>query len=371
VTALDRLAQYATAWNELISLSTARLPMSSFAYIHPYFEHQLESGESWRCLFAFSGERMVGVLPLIMSAPRLLGISRKQFRAPSNTHVPSVTAYVAEGFESPTIGAFLKELLNSDPDYFSLSFTRVHESAAILHTAPETLRDVRMFTECVGNGSYVPITGDFPTYRASLSSNHRRNMRRWTNRLAKYPNVHYQFLCGDAATDEAAEQFFTIEASGWKGARHSAILSNQRRSEFYRSMVTKLREAGWLELHLLSADGRVIAGQMAMKIGGSLVIWKIAYDEAYAECGPGNLLFERGIERAFLQGDVAEVNCLTDMEWHKSWKMARRPYYDVFIYPRRAMTYVAGVVPRRTRSLVRQMPGVRPFVHLIRTVLSV
>ncbi len=371
VATLEQLERFSDGWNDLIRKSPARLPMSSYAYVRPYLEHQLETGEGWKCLFAHAGDRLVGVLPLVFSTSTILGIRRKRYRAPSNTHIPSVTAIAAEGYESTVLRAFLDELAVSDPGYFSLSFSRIHERAAILRANEESFVGVRLIKDFVGNGSFLPIERDFPTYLSTLSANHRRNLRRWAGRLSQLPDAQFQFLSGDTATNEIAEQFFALEASGWKGARHSAILSCQRRSEFYRSMINRLRDAGWLELHLLSADGKVIAGQMAMKLERSLVIWKIAYDESYSFCGPGNLLFEKGLERAFLKGDVDEVNCLTDMAWHKSWRMSSRPYYDVYIYPKRAITFMAGVIPKRTRNFIRALPGIRPFVHLIRTVLSV
>lgn len=370
VTSLADLASHAAAWNDLALRAPERLPMHSFAYIDSYLRHQLEPGESWRCLLAYAGSRLVGVLPLVESYHRLLGQAGMQLRTPSNTHMTSVGILTAHGFESQVAGLFLSDLKHTIPQYLGLSFYRLHERTPLL-TIPEIcFENLRVVRELAGFGTYFQRTSDFATYQASLGGNFRRNLRRWQKRLAELHDVQFVCRSGREVSDDDFRAFLELEASGWKGAKGSAVLSSPRRTDFYWAMMNRLRDAGWLELHLLTTRGKPIAGQFAMRLQRTLVVWKIAYDESYATYGPGNLLFGKTIERACLNGDIDEINCLTDMDWHTHWKLSRRPYYDLFLYPRRPLPFLMGILPRKTRAMIKQMPGVRPLFNVMRALIT-
>lgn len=363
---LPELEPHASAWNCLALSAPERLPMLSYAYLRPFFEYQLERGESWRCMFVYEGERLVGVLPLITAPERGLGGILSRLHPPLNPHCVSVSFLLASGFEERVARYLLSELARTNPHYFSLTFERVHCDSRILGLPREVLDDVHIMKEPAGNGSYLPISGSFREYRESLSINFKRNLRKWDKRLSRLPDVRVQFLTGQDADSFTFEQFMQIEASGWKGRRGSAILSSPRRAEFYRALIQELREVGWLELHLLKTGEKLIAAHLGMRMERALVLWKIAYDEAFSNCGPGNILFEKTIERAFLSGDIDEINCLTDMEWHRHWKMDQRPYYNLYLYPRRSLPFVAGVIPRKTFKLLQGLPMLRPLLKSVR-----
>ena len=101
-------------------------------------------------------------------------------------------------------------------------------------------------------------------------------------------------------------------------------------------------------------------------MGTTLIVMKIGYDESYAWCSPGNYLFERTVERAFASGDTTEINCLTDMPWHRNWKMKQRDHYNLWIYPRRPIPLIFGALGRRLKNGLRKAPGLRPLYHGLR-----
>ena len=76
------------------------------------------------------------------------------------------------------------------------------------------------------------------------------------------------------------------------------------------------------------------------------MVLKIAYDEVFARYSPGTLLFEKTLERAYADVDTEEVNCLTDMEWHKPWQMLSRDYFDCRYFPATIVGATTGWLPR-------------------------
>ena len=161
-----------------------------------------------------------------------------------------------------------------------------------------------------------------------------------------------------------------VEASGWKKKEGTAIEQSPTLVSFYTALTKRLSALGWLEWHFLETDGRVIAGQMGVKMGRTLTLFKIGYDEEYSYCSPGNILFERVVERAYGQGDTDEINCITDMAWHDNWGMDKRPHYDLWIYPKHPIPFFFGALPRKARMRLSKITGLKAAYHQAKKLIS-
>jgi len=155
-----------------------------------------------------------------------------------------------------------------------------------------------------------------------------------------------------------------IEASGWKGRKGTALAASLSLVAFYTALVEGLAREGWLEWHFLNADAKTLAGHLAVRFGRSMTLVKIGYDEAYAKCSPGNLLFERTAKWIFERGDIDEINCLTDMPWHRSWRMDQSNYTSLWIYPKQPLALLFGALP--TWIVLRAMRVLRPLLRRAR-----
>ena len=61
-----------------------------------------------------------------------------------------------------------------------------------------------------------------------------------------------------------------------------------------------------------------------------------------------------------------EVNCTTDMPWHRNWEMPRSGYHDLSVLPRRPLSILLGVLPAKAKALARRVPGLVPLVRRVR-----
>ena len=205
-------------------------------------------------------------------------------------------------------------------------------------------------------GSYVPVAGTIEEFRAKLSDNFRRNVRKAGNRLEKTPGAAYVFEGGPDAKPEGLDAFLAVEGSGWKGEAGTAIEKDPGLVAFYRALAQNLSALGWLVWNRVEVDGKAIAVHMGVRMGRALVLLKIAYDEAHARLSPGNCLFDKLIERELAAKTVDEVNCLTDMPWHRSWEMPQADFFDLWIYPRRPGALLVGVLPQRAKAVAKKIP---------------
>ena len=86
------------------------------------------------------------------------------------------------------------------------------------------------------------------------------------------------------------EEFFALEAGGWKGEAGTAAASRDDTRSFFKTAVAALAVEGKVTLNRLLLDGRAIAAALTLRSGGAAWYWKTAYNEAFARQAPGMLL---------------------------------------------------------------------------------
>lgn len=362
-TTLAELEPHAVAWNRLSTLSHDRIARHSHPFVRTYLAQCVTLPDRWLCLFAYVGNRLVGVAPVIIPAEENQPGDRSALGR--NARLRVLTLLAAEGYENKTAVGFLAELERRLPHFFSIALNSLHENAAVFRVDRKMLGSIVVFREESTRGSYIRIAGSFADYSAALSGSLRRHLRKWKKRLSE-TNTHFHVLSGQEITDEDFDQFLAVEASGWKGQTGTAISSQPNQVKFYRELLHSFRKVGWLELYFLTANGRTIAGLLAIRVGSTLNLWKMGYDEAYAHCGPGHLLMEKIIERAYALGTITDVNCLSDAAWIQRWRAIENTYTNLYLYPLRPTSVLRGAVPMAARRTVAKLPGAPQFIRTIR-----
>jgi len=355
----EDLEPHAEAWNHLAFQAPHRLPDLSHAWIASYLEYQLNPGESWVCLFAYDHSSLVGVLPVVVTPIKRMGMPCHKFRTPYNDHTASVDFLVKSGGEQEIIPFLLSQLTCLQPTCFSFEMRRLPESSPTLKLMNNGARRMNAVSVFDGYGSFVKIDRSFDEYKALLGTKYVRNLRRLERKLFTLPGANISFLTGDSLTEQELSRFMAVEACSWKYTEGSALCQCDSLVSFYKALTGRLTDLGWLEWHFLEAEGKTIAAHLALKINRSLIIFKICYDQAYSSYSPGAVLFEKMFERAFHSGDVDEVNLLTDYAWNQNWQAERRSYYNLYLFPDKPWSTLAGYVPLKMRVGFRQVPAVR------------
>lgn len=365
-TTVDTLAPYADRWNQLALLSPQRLPMVSHAWVASYFEHLIEPGTEWACLFAFDHDDLIGVLPCQSHSGRLSQLAPVHLCAPVSAHTRSVDFVLRSGYEHQAARLLTEALTRLTPHWGSFDFTTIPSGSPTLDLAPLGLPNARVSVEQQSYGAFIPIAGTYQEYLDSLSEKFSRNLRRLGNKIHQLESLREQFIEPGTTQPEHFAQFLGVEAAGWKASAGTAIRQSPQLVSFYRALTSRLADLGWLEYHFLEAAGKTIAGHLAVRLGRNLVLLKIGYDEEFSSYAPGNVLMAHTIERAFLRGDTDEVNCLTDMPWNRNWNMQKRPYHDVTLHRKSFVPLLTGYLPACARRLAARVPGLPGLIRHLR-----
>jgi hypothetical protein len=126
--------------------------------------------------------------------------------------------------------------------------------------------------------------------RGAIGARHAKEYRRLWRRLSEKGTLTYAVSRSEDDIRQKLEDFLSLEASGWKGQRGSAMAVDRFRAAFAREAVNNLAARDLARVHTLELDGRVIAVLIVFIEAGEAWTWKTAYDENLAAFSPGVLL---------------------------------------------------------------------------------
>ncbi|ORE86736.1 GNAT family N-acetyltransferase [Aurantimonas sp. 22II-16-19i] len=190
-----------------------------------------------------------------------------------------------------------------------------------------------------------------------------RAFERRRKKLARSGTVTVTDIRGPDLVVAHMEEFLELEASGWKGKRGTALLSDPVTAALSRHAVRDLAKTGNVSIHTIRLDGKVLAMGIIFYAGPHAFTWRTAYDESYAPFSPGLALLEWTSEQLLADPRLT----MTDSCNHRDTGMqaerwaARHELLDVLIdvRPRRRATldFLAAKVRgrRRIKEMLRRL----------------
>jgi CelD/BcsL family acetyltransferase involved in cellulose biosynthesis len=185
---------------------------------------------------------------------------------------------------------------------------------------------------------------------AAMSSATRRKLMRKERRLAERGELRR--VCLGPADDigQWIGQFLALEASGWKGARGSALASNEGNHRFALSVLPEAFRRGRLFGLGLDLDGIPIARCCTILASPGSFAFKTAYDERYADFSPGVLA---ELDR------IAAFHELEGIAWTDSFTGPNNKRLDAMWKDRIGVQTVALSVSRWGELVLAALPLVR------------
>lgn len=359
VRTLKGLEPHAEAWNNLAMQSPHQLPDLSHAWTASYLEHQLDPDESWFCLFAYDRSALAGVLPVVVTPIKRMGLNCKQFRTPYNDQTASIDFLVLAGREEEIVPLLLSQLNQMDPDWFCFEMRHLPDCSPTLALMDRGYKKMRSASVFDGYGCFIRVQGSFEKFKDRLRSSFKRKLRRYERKFLALPDAKISLISGEALSERDLVRFMQVESLSWRYTKGSAICQSDSLVSFYKALTKRLADLGWLEWQFLEAEGKTIAAILTIRVNRSLVAFKICHDETYSSFSPGNVLFTKTLERAFSSGDVDEVNCLSDYPWLYNWLMEKRAYFNILFFPCHFFSLLVGYFPLKTRLVSHRIPSIR------------
>lgn len=276
-----------------------------------------------------AGGRLVGLLPLRAKRGRQYGVPVRQLLSLTNKHSCRFDL-VAE--DPKSAGRAFLAYLAKDRTWDVLRLGDVPEGGAAWAML-EAAREAGM-----PSGTWLSARSPYVRLPASVDAwqrqrgRHAKPLRRRRRRLEERGQVTMERVTSAEQLSERLAEGVELERSGWKAQQGTAIAQGSRRLGFYTDLARAAAEAGWLGLYFLRLDGKAIAFQYGLEYAGRYLALKPAYDEAFAEVSPGQLLTE-GLIQECIGRKVTELDLLgDDAPFKREWTDVVRPHHWLFIY---------------------------------------
>jgi CelD/BcsL family acetyltransferase involved in cellulose biosynthesis len=120
-----------------------------------------------------------------------------------------------------------------------------------------------------------------------LGSKKLKELRRQRHRLAEHGAVAFEVARSPQDVAGALETFLTLEASGWKGKRGTALKQDDGDAGFIRRATIALAETGQCEIVTLRAGDTPVAAAIVLRHQDRAFYFKLGVDERFAKFSPG------------------------------------------------------------------------------------
>ena len=192
----------------------------------------------------------------------------------------------------------------------------------------------------------------------AFSGRRRKDMRAQARKLAEQGEIEYSELLEESDLEQCVNDFFRLEASGWKGKEGSAIISKKEDQEFFLKLAREGFRRGRLRMLSLKLNGQPIAQSFDLTSGRAVFALKIAYDEEYARFSPGVLMQIDNLQR---------LHNSPDYDWVDSCAVPRHFMINRLFTSRRIIQTVLVATGRKPGGLVVSvLPLLRWLNRLLR-----
>lgn len=148
----------------------------------------------------------------------------------------------------------------------------------------------------------LDLSGDFDGWMASnFDHKRRKELKRLKARLAEHGRLELDELAPGGDLRPHVSAFLQVEASGWKGARGTAIASNADAAKGLSAGLEAMHREGKVRFWTLRLNGAPVASLFALVNGGDAVLGKIGFDENFARFSPGVLVIIEATRALFAE----------------------------------------------------------------------
>ncbi|ABI60463.1 GNAT family N-acetyltransferase [Nitrosomonas eutropha] len=206
---------------------------------------------------------------------------------------------------------------------------------------------------CWGNW-YLPVNNQsFSAYLQGLSSRVRNTLERRKKKFLAGGRGKLEIITTHDKLSIAIDAWEKIYGASWK--------IPEPYPEFMPSLISLCATRGWLRLGIAYYDEEPIAAQLWIINHGRAAIYKLAYDEKYANLSPGTILTAHLMQYVIDVDKVHEVDYLTgDDAYKKDWMSHRRErlglvaYNPVSFWGLACMSkHIAGKIRKRIRKFMK------------------
>jgi hypothetical protein len=337
-----------------------RAGSTSFYHSLPWYqnfvEHALDPGDEIR-LYVLAepgpGGTTLAILPLRASRTRRAGAAPLSSLSNYYTSLYGFILRDPQTKAGPLLDQLTSYIASERPRWDCLNLNPLAHDEPVFDDCLRSFRRAGMVPQAYfsfGNW-YLEVgrrTAD--EYLSGLPSQLRNTIKRKSGKLRNSRRGRMTIVAGGSDLEAAIADYEHVYAASWKVA--------EPYPRFLPGLIRTCARMGWLRLGLLYVDGEPAAAQLWIVSGKTASIYKLAYQDKFADLSVGTILTVRLMQHVIDIDGVTQVDYLTgDDAYKQDWMSHRRERWGMVAFNPRTLKgavgilrHVAGRSLRRTAS---------------------
>jgi CelD/BcsL family acetyltransferase involved in cellulose biosynthesis len=326
-------------WNALLEGSAAHGVFLTWEWLRTWWKHLSERRKLSVLAIRREGQ-LVGLAPLAVrpaAIKRLFPFRCLEFLGSGTAGSDYLDLIVQRGSEEEVLDALLPCLRRANR---MLEFGQLKPGAQAIRLARYLeRRGWRSATAKVGTCPLIDLQSPtlqsqtWTSYLASLSSEHRYNVRRKMKSLAKQFEVTFERVETQEQLGPALRVLIDLHKKRWRERGASDAFHTASHEAFHQEFTSLALERGWLRLGVLRLNGQPASAIYALRYGSSFSFYQSGFDPEYARHSVGLVAMAFSIQSAIEEG-AEEYDFLHGTEAYKfHWANGSRDLERIQLYP--------------------------------------
>ncbi len=352
---VDVIEKFADEWRELCLEAANDQPFYRPEWIGAFIRAFIP-GAKILLITARIGGRLRLVLPLLDETGTFSKVPLRKLRSPVDSYAGRFDAVYSVGPEGEAEILAVWEYLKRLESWDMLQLTDALHGSAISRIAAAARADGFNTIELEDKPSpIVPIPVQAEVRKLlPANSRLRRELRSIRRQLAEKGSA-LKFSRLVTADPDALDRLYKLEASGWKGQEHCAILLKGTRP-FLDEVAQQAACFGYFTLYTLELDGELIAAHYGFTMRDCYYSTVITYNESFREYSPGHLLIDEIVNDCAARGIRAFQTTGQNQEWKMRWTNQTQRISHHYIFRGRLGNLAYRVESRLKPKIIRWMP---------------
>jgi CelD/BcsL family acetyltransferase involved in cellulose biosynthesis len=293
--------ELASAWNQLLSLSTQNNPFLTHQWLRAWWEAFGNGAELHILLFydiRTETKPLIGIFPgYIRSTGFFPPIRALRLLGSEVVDSDFLDVITAPGRENDVLAA-LCAYIRENKEFHVTELTDIpdcsHTVKLFHHGRVDNLNvtDWRARKIC----PHIDLPEDPARYFSGLSQNTRKKYR--YRRQLEARGMGLEIIRDTADLPEALTDFTRMHTGRRRQKGQAGIFATERQRGFYESVFRRFLEAGWLELAFLRVGSERVAAVCQFSYGDGVYYYQAGYDTAWEKSRVGFVLLCLLIEKA-------------------------------------------------------------------------
>ena len=326
IQSLEEFEDLRPQWDRLLRVRTRQTVFLTWEWLTAWWKHYQGNRELW-LITAWAGDDLVGAAPLMKTKMRKHGVAFRLLHSLGSPNCDE-SDFLARN-NSPEIIRSLCDYLHAEHHQWDALELNEFESAS---SACGTIRDYfnrtgYLIHDKPNHHYHIRLQTSWEAYWKKLSKNLRHNVERRLRRAQENHQVDFKHIKGGELTWSDFETIFNISTKGHFPEKYR---SAQERG-FHQELLKRMRGLNWIEIALLSLDGRAIAFEYGFQVDGRFEDWRTGFDLTHADLAGGTLLLYFLLQRLCNEG-YSDLDFLRgEYDFKEKWMPARREFVEMRI----------------------------------------